>query len=286
MSTSTAPLNGPMENTSLMSWVTSTYEAVEKGQGPQVFSDEEKGHLNAFLTALDTGEIRCVRWDDTQNAWHVERWVKKGILLCLRYGTLQHMTQPTFGWDKIPSKFSQWNEETFQKNVIRIVPGAIARQGAYIAPETILMQSFVNIGAQVHRCTMIDTWALVGSCAYVGAQCHISAGVIIGGVLEPLQAMPVIIEDQCFIGAQCVITEGVVIEKGSVLAPGVTLSASTPIYDRETKTITHGRIPPHSVVLPGARPIEEGYSLSCAIITKRIDAQTRSKTSINELLRG
>jgi 2,3,4,5-tetrahydropyridine-2-carboxylate N-succinyltransferase len=190
-------------------------------------------------------------------------------------------------FDKVSSKFGSFNEEAFKKSGVRVVPPAMARRGAYVARNVVLMPSYVNIGAYVDEGTMVDTWATVGSCAQIGKNVHLSGGVGIGGVLEPLQANPTIIEDNCFIGARSEVVEGVVVEENSVLAMGVFLSATTRIYDRASGTVTYGRVPSGSVVVPGSLPSADGkYSLACAVIVKRVDAQTRAKTSLNELLRG
>lgn len=249
---------------------------------PSSLSPFDYSLLSYVLDLLDKGDLRVV----TRQAkgWHIHLWLKKAILLCLRYGVAQVMESPTFGYDKIPSKFMGWKAQDFSSHQIRLVPGGTARRGAYIGKKTILMQSFVNIGAQVEDETLIDTWALVGSCAHIGPRCHLSAGVIIGGVLEPLQALPVIVEEDCFIGAQSAITEGVLVEKGSVIGMGVHLSGSTPIMDRAKGTLSYGRIPSGSVVVAGMLPHADIF-LPAAIIVKSVDEKTRQKTSLNELLR-
>lgn len=249
---------------------------------PDVLTADQAQLLDMVLQALDRGHIQVVY--KTELGWQVNIWIKQAILLILRYNSAYVHTHPVHGFDKIPSKFAGWDQEAFSVANIRVVPGATARKGAYIAPGVILMQSFVNIGAYVETGTMIDTWALVGSCAYVGRKCHISAGVIIGGVLEPLQANPVIIEDGCFIGAQSSLTEGIIVEEGTVIGAGLHLSASTPIMNRDTNSISYGRIPPYSVVVPGMIQKDKHF-LSAAIIVKQVDEKTRSKTTINELLR-
>jgi 2,3,4,5-tetrahydropyridine-2-carboxylate N-succinyltransferase len=218
----------------------------------------------------------------------VNQWLKKAILL---YFAMERSMAVDAGFtkffDKVPLKFNQYSEADFAKNGVRVVPPAFARKGAYIAPSTVLMPSYVNIGAYVDSGVMVDTWATVGSCAQIGKNVHLSGGVGIGGVLEPLQANPTIIEDNCFIGARSEVVEGVIVEEGSVISMGVYLGQSTRIYDREAGTISYGRIPAGSVVVPGNLPSEDGkYSLYCAVIVKRVDDKTRSKVGINELLRS
>jgi 2,3,4,5-tetrahydropyridine-2-carboxylate N-succinyltransferase len=243
------------------------------------------------LLRLDTGEARVA--ERVADDWVVREWLKQAILLAfrlipsrvLRTGALGGALGPW--WDKIPSKFENWDEARFEAAAFRAVPGAIVRHGAFVGRGAVLMPSFVNIGAYVGEGTMIDTWATVGSCAQVGRNCHISGGAGLGGVLEPLQTAPTIIEDGCFIGARSEVAEGVVVGEGSVLSMGVFLTASTKIVDRKTGETFRGRVPPYSVVVPGALPDPYGVgpSLACAVIVKTVDAQTRSKTSINELLR-
>ena len=246
----------------------------------------------AALTLLDTGKARVA--EKIGSEWHVHQWLKKAVLLSFR---LNDMTAIAGGpgnaswWDKVPSKFEGWGDNQFRDAGFRAVPNCIVRRSAFIAKGVVLMPSFVNLGAYVDEGTMIDTWATVGSCAQIGKNCHISGGTGIGGVLEPLQANPVIIEDNCFIGARSEVAEGVIVREGSVLSMGVFLGASTKIVDRHTGQIYQGEVPAYSVVVPGALPAPaspEGHtrpSLSCAVIIKQVDAQTRSKTSINELLR-
>jgi 2,3,4,5-tetrahydropyridine-2-carboxylate N-succinyltransferase len=242
--------------------------------------------VDAALALLDTGEVRVAA--PTPDGWFVHEWLKKAVLLSFRLNDSTPMPgaagAPVF--DKVAIKFENWDASHFATAGFRAVPGAIVRRSAYIAPGVVLMPSFVNVGAYVGAGTMIDTWATVGSCAQIGRNCHISGGVGIGGVLEPLQAAPVIIEDDCFIGARSEVAEGVIVERGSVLSMGVFLGASTKIVDRATGEIHQGRVPAYSVVVPGALPGAPGApSLSCAVIVKRVDERTRSKTSINELLR-
>jgi 2,3,4,5-tetrahydropyridine-2-carboxylate N-succinyltransferase len=243
--------------------------------------------VDAALAALDRGEARIA--EKTADGWVVREWLKKAVLLSFRLNPMEAIAGAPGGahwWDKVPSKFAAWGEKEFSAAAFRAVPGAIVRRGAYIAPGAVLMPSFVNIGAHVGEGTMVDTWATVGSCAQIGRNVHISGGAGIGGVLEPLQAAPVIIEDDCFIGARSEVAEGVLVEQGSVLSMGVFLGASTKIVERATGEIFYGRVPAYSVVVPGSLPGREGGpSLACAVIVKRVDERTRSKTSINELLR-
>ena len=243
--------------------------------------------VEAAIARLDSGESRVA--ERRAEGWTVNQWLKKAVLLSFR---LNPMTVIEGGpgnavwWDKVPSKFSGWGAEQFQTAGFRAVPGSIVRRGAFIAPGAVLMPSFVNIGAYVGEGTMVDTWATVGSCAQIGRNVHISGGAGIGGVLEPLQAGPVIIEDDCFIGARSEVAEGVVVEQGAVLSMGVFLGASTKIVDRASGEVHYGRVPAYSVVVPGSLPGKDGGpSLACAVIVKRVDERTRSKTSINELLR-
>ena len=247
--------------------------------------------VEAALDLLDSGEQRVA--EPTGSGWQVNQWLKKAVLLSFRLTDSAPMEGPGGApvWDKVPLKFAGWGANRFRDAGFRAVPGAVVRRSAYIAPGAVLMPSFVNVGAWVGRNTMVDTWATVGSCAQIGANCHLSGGVGIGGVLEPLQANPVIIEDDCFIGARSEVAEGVVVERGSVLSMGVFIGASTKVVDRATGEIHIGRVPGYSVVVPGSlpgRPLPDGSpgpSLYCAVIVKTVDAQTRAKTSINELLR-
>lgn len=237
------------------------------------------------IELLDTGKARVSEKKDGK--WIINEWLKKAVLLFFRThnNTIINAQDMQF-FDKVPLKFSGLSEKAFQEIGARVVPSAIARKGAYIAPNTVLMPSYVNIGAYVDSGTLIDTWATVGSCAQIGKNVHISGGVGIGGVLEPLQAAPTIIEDNCFIGARSEIVEGVIVEEGSVISMGVFIGQSTPIYNRSTDEITYGRIPAYSVVIPGSLPSENGkYARACALIMKQVDEKTRSKTSINDLLR-
>jgi 2,3,4,5-tetrahydropyridine-2-carboxylate N-succinyltransferase len=242
--------------------------------------------LEECLTLLDSGQARVAEPRD--GGWVVNEWLKKAVLLYFR----THDNRTIDGgftrfFDKVPLKYANASEAELRAGGARIVPHAVVRRGAYIAPDAVLMPSYVNIGAWVGAGTMVDTWATVGSCAQIGRNVHLSGGVGIGGVLEPLQASPTIIEDDCFIGARSEIVEGVVVERGSVISMGVFIGQSTRIYDRTTGTILQGRVPPGSVVVSGTLPSADGrYSLYCAVIVKRVDAQTRAKTSINELLRA
>jgi 2,3,4,5-tetrahydropyridine-2-carboxylate N-succinyltransferase len=262
------------------------------------YSDTTTGFVResveAALDLLDAGQARVSEKVDGQ--WIVRQWLKKAVLLSFRLNANGLMTghaglthTPGLGpwWDKVPGKCVGWTAEDFAKAGFRSVPGAVVRRGAFIARNVVLMPSFVNIGAYVDEGTMVDTWATVGSCAQIGKHVHISGGAGIGGVLEPLQANPTIIEDGCFIGARSEVAEGVIVGEGAVLSMGVFLSASTKIIDRKTGEVHRGRVPPYSVVVPGALPDPSGTgpSLACAVIVKTVDAQTRSKTSVNELLR-
>ncbi|MBN8531796.1 MAG: 2,3,4,5-tetrahydropyridine-2,6-dicarboxylate N-succinyltransferase [Alphaproteobacteria bacterium] len=250
---------------------------------------EVREAVEATLSALDGGTLRVAEKQGAQ--WVVNQWAKKAVLLSFRLNDMALIPggpgQNTSWFDKVPSKFQGWTEKDFRDAKFRAVPGAIVRRSAYIAPNVVLMPSFVNLGAYVDEGTMVDTWATVGSCAQIGKHCHISGGTGIGGVLEPLQAGPVIIEDNCFIGARSEIAEGVVVEQGSVISMGVFIGASTKIVDRESGEVFIGRVPAYSVVVPGALPgkTPNSPSLYAAIIVKRVDEKTRSKTSINELLR-
>ncbi|MGV3346782.1 2,3,4,5-tetrahydropyridine-2,6-dicarboxylate N-succinyltransferase [Enterobacteriaceae bacterium LUAb1] len=237
------------------------------------------------IQLLDSGALRVAEKIDGQ--WITHQWIKKAVLLSFRINDNQVMEgAESRYYDKVPMKFADYDDTRFTKEGLRIVPPAAVRQGAFIAHNTVLMPSYVNIGAYVDEGTMVDTWATVGSCAQIGKNVHLSGGVGIGGVLEPLQASPTIIEDNCFIGARSEIVEGVIVEEGSVISMGVYIGQSTKIYDRETGEIYYGRVPAGSVVVSGNLPSKEGsYSLYCAVIVKKVDAKTRGKVSINELLR-
>ncbi len=244
-----------------------------------------RGPVEEAIGLLDSGAARVA--EPGADGWQVNQWLKKAVLLSFRLQDNGPVTMGALqGYDKVPLKFDGWSAEDFARQGARVVPPAAVRRGAFIARNAVLMPSYVNIGAHVGEGTMVDTWASIGSCAQIGARCHISAGAGIGGVLEPLQANPTIIEDDCFIGARSEIVEGVVVGKGSVISMGVFITQSTPIYDRETREIRFGNIPPGSVVVAGSLPRDGGaYHLSCAVIVKRVDEKTRAKTGINELLR-
>jgi 2,3,4,5-tetrahydropyridine-2-carboxylate N-succinyltransferase len=277
-----------------------TLEAViEKGWAEKDgVSPATKGELREAVTEtlnlLGDGALRVATKE--AHGWQVHQWLKKAVLLSFRLNPNEAISGGPGGaawWDMVPGKFDGWSAERFKEAGFRAVPGSIVRRSAYIAPNAVLMPSFVNVGAHVGEGTMVDTWVTIGSCAQVGKNCHISGGVGIGGVLEPLQAGPVIIEDNCFIGARSEVAEGVVVEEGSVVSMGVFLGASTKIIDRETGEVFTGRVPAYSVVIPGTLPsaktLPDGSpapSLACAVIVKRVDAKTRSKTGINELLRA
>ena len=254
---------------------------------------EVRDAVELALDLLDKGEARVAE-RQADGKWHVNQWLKKAVLLSFRLNDMAPITGGPGGaqwWDKVPSKFEDWGEHHFREAGFRAVPGAIVRRSAFIAKNVVLMPSFVNLGAYVDESTMVDTWSTVGSCAQIGKRVHISGGVGIGGVLEPLQAGPVIIEDDCFIGARSEVAEGVVVRKGAVLAMGVFLGASTKIVDRETGETFIGEVPEYAVLVPGTlpgKPLKNGQpgpSTACAVIVKRVDERTRSKTSINELLR-
>ncbi len=250
---------------------------------------EVRDAVEQALNDLDQGKQRIAE-NKGNHEWHVNQWLKKAVLLSFRLNDMAALSGGPEGstwWDKVPSKFEGWTAENFKAAGFRAVPNCIVRRSAYIAPSVVLMPSFVNLGAYVDEGTMIDTWATVGSCAQIGKNCHISGGTGIGGVLEPLQAGPVIIEDNVFIGARSEVAEGVVVEEGAVISMGVFLGASTKIIDRETGKIMYGRVPAYSVVVPGTLPGKkpEAPHLACAVIVKRVDEKTRSKTSINDLLR-
>ncbi|MEN7531041.1 MULTISPECIES: 2,3,4,5-tetrahydropyridine-2,6-dicarboxylate N-succinyltransferase [unclassified Cupriavidus] len=249
-------------------------------------NDIREGVANV-ISQLDAGTLRVAEKQGSE--WIVNQWVKKAVLLSFRLEDNAPMSAGGFAqfYDKVPTKFANWSQEDFARAGFRVVPPAVARRGSFIAKNAVLMPSYVNIGAYVDEGTMVDTWATVGSCAQIGKNVHLSGGVGIGGVLEPLQANPVIIEDNCFIGARSEVVEGVIVEENSVISMGVYLGQSTKIYDRETGEIHYGRVPAGSVVVAGNLPSKDGkYSLYCAVIVKKVDAQTRAKTSLNDLLRG
>jgi 2,3,4,5-tetrahydropyridine-2-carboxylate N-succinyltransferase len=253
---------------------------------PQTISAEVRNAIEAVITSLDQGELRVAEKRDGD--WVVNEWIKKAVLLSFRAtdNRVMHGGETQF-FDKVDSKFAGWGDAEFRSAGFRVVPPAMARRGSYIAKNAILMPSYVNIGAYVDEGTMVDTWATVGSCAQIGKHVHLSGGVGIGGVLEPLQASPTIIEDHCFIGARSEIVEGVIVEEGAVISMGVYIGQSTKIYDRETGEVSYGRVPAGSVVVSGNLPSSDGkYSLYCAVIVKKVDAKTLGKVGINELLRG
>jgi 2,3,4,5-tetrahydropyridine-2,6-dicarboxylate N-succinyltransferase len=269
----------------------------EAFEGRDKISPKTKGAVrkavNSALDLLDRGEARVAERSD-DGKWQVNQWLKKAVLLSFRLNDMSVIAGgpgKAAWWDKVDSKFKGWTAAKFKKAGFRAVPGSVVRHSAYIAPGVVLMPSFINLGARVDSGTMVDTWATVGSCAQIGKNCHLSGGVGIGGVLEPLQAGPVVIEDNCFIGARSEVVEGVIVREGSVLGMGVYLGLSTKIVDRETGKIYMGEVPPYSVLVSGTmpgRPLpngEPGPNLYCAVIVKRVDERTRSKTSINELLR-
>ena len=274
-----------MEDTSLRTTIDRLWDERDKLSSATQGADREA--VEAALESLDTGAMRVA--SPAEGGWTVHEWLKKAVLLSFRLHDSAAMEGGA--WDKVPLKTAGWGANRFREAGFRAVPGSVVRRSAYIAPGVVLMPSFVNVGAYVGADTMVDTWATVGSCAQIGRKCHISGGAGIGGVLEPLQASPVVIEDDCFIGARSEVAEGVIVGQGSVLSMGVSLGASTKIVERSTGEVFTGRVPPYSVVVPGSLPGRAlpdgspGPSLYCAVIVKRVDAQTRSKTSINELLR-
>lgn len=269
-------------------------EAFERREEISPATKGEVRHaVEAALDLLDCGRARVA--EKRNGEWQVNQWLKKAVLLSFRLNDMETIDGGPGGaswWDKVPSKFADWKAKDFRKAGFRAVPTCVVRRSAYIAPGVILMPSFVNLGAYVDSGTMVDTWATVGSCAQIGKNVHISGGAGIGGVLEPLQAGPVIVEDNCFIGARSEVAEGVIVGEGSVLSMGVFIGQSTPIVHRETGEVLHGRVPPYSVVVPGSMPGRQlpdgrpGPSLYCAVIVKTVDERTRSKTAINELLRA
>ena len=263
-------------------------EAWERRESVGAGDAELRAAVEAVIGLLDRGEARVAE-RGADGEWIVNQWLKKAVLLSFRLSPMEAIPGGPGGarwWDKVPSKFANWGQEEFGAAGFRAVPGAIVRRGAFIGKGAVLMPSFVNIGAYVGEGTMVDTWATVGSCAQIGRNVHISGGTGIGGVLEPLQAGPVIVEDDCFIGARSEVAEGVIVEQGAVISMGVFIGASTKIVDRASGEVFTGRVPAYSVVVPGTLPATDGGpSLACAVIVKRVDARTRSKTSINELLR-
>jgi 2,3,4,5-tetrahydropyridine-2,6-dicarboxylate N-succinyltransferase len=272
----------PSDLQSLIELAWESRASINAANSPQIFEAVE-----TVIAELNAGRIRVAERQGV-GQWTVNQWVKKAVLLSFRLNDNKLMRAGDLGFfDKVPTKFAHLDEAALRETGVRIVPPAVARRGSYIAKNAILMPSFVNIGAYVDEGTMVDTWAAVGSCAQIGKNVHLSGGVGIGGVLEPMQANPTIIEDNCFIGARSEVVEGVIVEENSVLSMGVYIGQSTKIYDRATGEITYGRIPAGSVVVSGNLPSADGkYSLYCAVIVKRVDAQTRAKTSINDLLRS
>ncbi len=258
---------------------------------PQSVANDVKSAVAATIAKLDRGTLRVAEKIDGE--WITHQWLKKAVLLSFRLDDNVVMNDAEGDgsgaryFDKVPTKFAQYSDADFRAGGFRVVPPAVARRGAFIAKNVVLMPSYVNIGAYVDENTMVDTWATVGSCAQIGKNVHLSGGVGIGGVLEPLQANPTIIEDNCFVGARSEVVEGVIVGEGSVISMGVFIGQSTKIYNRATNEVSYGKVPPYSVVVSGSLPSADGrYSLYCAVIVKQVDAQTRSKTSINELLRS
>ena len=274
-----------MTHAALESAIEAAWEARD-GISPAT-KGETRDAIEATLTALDSGSLRVAEPRPDGN-WHVNQWAKKAVLLGFRIKDMEPQQGGPQGggwWDKVDSKFKGWGDNQWRAAGFRAVPNAVVRRSAFIAPGVVLMPSFVNIGAYVDSGTMVDTWATVGSCAQIGKNVHLSGGVGIGGVLEPMQAGPTIIEDNCFIGARSEVVEGCIVREGSVLGMGVFIGQSTKIVDRETGTVSYGEVPAGSVVVAGSLPSKNGVNLYCAVLVKRVDAQTRSKTSINELLR-
>jgi len=248
---------------------------------------EVRDAIETTMNALDSGKLRVAERQENGD-WHVNQWAKKAVLLSFRLNDMEQISGGNGGtswWDKVPSKFAGWTDADWRTAGFRAVPGSIVRRSAFIGKGVVLMPSFVNLGAYVDEGSMVDGWATVGSCAQIGKNVHLSGGVGIGGVLEPMQAGPTIIEDNCFIGARSEVVEGCIIREGSVLGMGVFIGQSTKIVDRETGEVFYGEVPPYSVVVAGSMPSKNGINLYCAVIVKRVDAKTRSKTGINELLR-
>jgi len=274
-----------MSNAQLEAAIEAAWEARD-GISPATIG-ETRDAIEATLTALDSGALRVAERGET-GEWHVNQWAKKAVLLGFRLKNMERQDGSVQGgawWDKVDSKWKDWGDAEWQAAGFRAVPNCVVRRSAYIAPGVVLMPSFVNLGAYVDTGTMVDTWATVGSCAQIGKNVHLSGGVGIGGVLEPMQAGPTIIEDNCFIGARSEVVEGCIVREGSVLGMGVFIGKSTKIVDRETGEVFMGEVPPYSVVVAGSMPTKNNINLYCAVIVKRVDAQTRSKTAINDLLR-
>ena len=269
---------------SLIQTIESAFE-VRSSLSPKTVDAEIKAAVLEAIDLLDRGQVRVAEKIDGK--WQVNQWLKKAVLLsfAIRDNEIMQGGETNY-FDKVPTKFADYDQARFQQEGFRVVPPAVARKGSYIAPNVVVMPSYINIGAYVDSGSMIDTWATVGSCAQIGKNVHLSGGAGIGGVLEPIQAGPVIIEDDCFIGARSEVVEGVVVEQGSVISMGVYLGQSTKIYDRESGEVSYGRIPAGSVVVSGSLPSKDGsHSLYCAVIVKKVDSKTRSKTALNELLR-
>ena len=276
----------PVDSTQLQASIEDAFERRASLSAEEI-DRSTRSQVEQVIAGLESGALRVA--EPGANGWQVNEWLKKAVLLYFRCNDMQVMPAGAPGpfWDKVPTRFEGFDEAAFRALGARIVPGAVVRRGAYLGKDVVLMPSFVNIGAHVGAGTMVDTWATVGSCAQIGARCHLSGGVGIGGVLEPLQAAPTIIEDDCFVGARSEVVEGVVVEQGSVIGMGVFIGQSTRIYNRATGETSYGRVPAGSVVVSGSLPSSDGkYSLYCAVIVKQVDAKTRSKTSVNELLRG
>ncbi|WP_198378226.1 2,3,4,5-tetrahydropyridine-2,6-dicarboxylate N-succinyltransferase [Neoroseomonas rubea] len=277
-----------MDSTALQARIEALWQARDRINSSTGGGD--RAAVEEALEALDSGRARVAE-PDGNGGWRVNQWLKQAVLLSFRLVDSAPMDTAAGAFDKVPLKFQGWGENRFKEAGFRAVPGAVVRRSAYIAKNVVLMPSFVNVGAHVGEGTMVDTWATVGSCAQIGKNVHLSGGVGIGGVLEPLQANPVIIEDDCFVGARSEVAEGVIVERGAVLSMGVFIGASTKVIDRATGEVFMGRVPAYSVVVPGSlpgKPLPDGSpgpSLYCAVIVKRVDAQTRAKTAINELLR-
>ncbi len=274
-----------MSNTALEAAIEAAWEA--RDTITPTTTGPARDAIEATLNALDTGALRVAEKRES-GEWHVNQWAKKAVLLGFRIKDMEPQSGGPQGggwWDKVDSKFKGWDSAHWKEAGFRAVPNAVVRKSAYIAPGAVLMPSFVNLGAYVDSGTMVDTWATVGSCAQIGKNVHLSGGVGIGGVLEPMQAGPTIIEDNCFIGARSEVVEGCIVREGSVLGMGVFIGKSTKIVDRETGEVMYGEVPPYSVVVAGSMPSKNGINLYCAVIVKRVDEKTRSKTGINELLR-
>jgi len=265
----------------------SLQDRIETAFAVSTVTDDSRTAVTEAINGLETGRWRVAE-PDGQGGWRVNQWLKKAVLLYFRVNDMAVIdARPAPFWDKVESRFAHFDETCFRAAGVRVVPGAIARCGTYFGKDVVLMPSFTNIGAYVGEGTMVDTWATVGSCAQIGAHCHLSGGAGIGGVLEPLQATPTIIEDHCFIGARSEVVEGVVVGHHSVIGMGVFLGQSTRIYNRMSGEVSYGYVPPGSVVVSGQLPAKDGsHSLYCAVIVKQVDEKTRSKTSVNELLRG